>query len=60
MDIAFLKIFQDVFLSFLKVITRVKDTGSTVYGKKAVVKGVLGDGSKIRGTVGSISSVMLS
>ena len=43
---------QDVFLSGTQVITRVKDTVPTSYGKKALVKNsILGDGTKIRGTV---------
>ena len=45
---------KDVFLSGTDIITRVQDTVPTIYGKNAVVKGsILGDGSKINGTVES-------
>ena len=52
MDMLDFENLHDVFLSGTQVITRVKDTVPTGYGKKAVVKNsILGDGSKIRGTV---------
>ena len=43
---------KDVFLSGTDIITRVQDTVPTIYGKNAAVKeSILGDGSKINGTV---------
>ena len=52
MDMLDFENLHDVFLSGTQVITRVKDTVPTGYGKKAEVKNsILGDGSKIRGTV---------
>ena len=43
---------KNVFLSGTQITTRVKDSVPTIYGKKASVKNsILGDGTKINGTV---------